>query len=171
MELEWVGYRFSSVELSVLMALQGYQRIGALPDIQPPTEEQFKAGMATLEQADILNVVGGSVLMDQVYALLIANLCQCAHFVSAAGKGNAAVLCHCGEMGMLLQALPRGSWVMTVAQTEKELREAFLAAVNGFDQGGSVRVNGAPMGTAANQVELNKLAGEALALWPESPFG
>lgn len=105
LKIDAVGYRYSWVELSTLMALLGYEKIACLPNISYPSQEAFREGLSSLERKDLLSDVGGHMLLDSVHSLLIHNLCQCGRFLSVRSNDSAITLCACRELFLLVKTV------------------------------------------------------------------
>ena len=98
MQIDLIGYRYTKEELAVLMSLQGYAKIPAVPAIPRPDREQFAAGMDALEENDILSSVGGRLLLDRVHAFLIENLCDCDRYFTVSGGKAFLAACACPKV-------------------------------------------------------------------------
>ena len=138
MELDLIGYRYTKVEMSVLMSLNSRREIPALPGVAFPDKEQFREGMECLENGNVITNVNGRLLMEKTHAVLLENLCGCGRFFSVRQGETCVSLCVCRQMGLLAESVGNG-WLLKAAPTERELTEDFLNALKRFPRGGTVR--------------------------------
>ena len=131
LKIDAVGYRYSPVELSTLMALLGYEKIACLPMLCYPDQEAFRKGLESLESKDILSNVGGRILIDSVHALLMRNLCQCARFLSVSSKDLTVSLCVCKDM-FLLTKMENSGLLLYAAPDLDEAAAYFYEAFSAF---------------------------------------
>ena len=138
MELELVGYRYAKAELAVLMSLNGRREIPALPGVVFPDKEQFREGMESLEEGNMVSNVKGHLFVEKNQAVLLENLCACERYFSVRQGDTCVSLCACRQMGLLAESAGNG-WVLKAAPAVRELGEEFLHALNRFPRGGTVR--------------------------------
>ncbi len=139
MQLALAGSRYTKAALAVLMRLQGYAKIPAVPAIPRPDREQFAAGMDALEENDILSSVGGRLLLDRVHAFLIENLCDCDRYFTVSGGKAFLAACACPKVFITVSSRNGASWVLHVATDLADLLEDFREEAARFRDGGAIR--------------------------------
>ena len=132
MELDIIGYRYSTDELSVLMSMQGKERVPAIPGIYKPDREQFVHGMDLLEENDIMAEVKGQLLLDRIHGFLISNLCDCDRYFSISKEKDFLALCVCPQIRMTVQTRDRERWVIRVASEFEGIQEEFIREAKRF---------------------------------------
>ncbi len=161
MQLDLIGYRYTSEELAVLMSLQGQQEIRAMPFIKAPSQDQFRVGRDSLENGDILSIVGGHLLLDKVHSLLIANLCECDSFYRADAQEYHLALCACRQMALLIQSGGKEQWVVQAAPDINGISEEFMEAIERFPRGGVSRLTVNGVDSKENSLNKAELKAEA----------
>ena len=124
LKIDAVGYRYSPAELSTLMALLGHEKIACMPMLCYPDQETFRKGIESLESKDVLSNVGGHILLDNVHALLIRNLCQCARFLAVSSNDLTVSLCVCKDMFLLTKS--ENSGLLLYAAPDLEEAETYF---------------------------------------------
>ena len=140
MQLDVIGYRYSAEELFVLMSLQGKDSVRAVPALHQPNREQFARGMEALEENDILENVGGRLLLDRIHGFLISNLCDCDRYFSIEKEDRILALCACPKMVMTVQTRDREHWVIRVAPDMEGILEEYNREMKRFREGGIIRM-------------------------------
>ncbi len=137
MNLDAIGYRYLSEELAVLMSLQGYEHIPALPAIRKPTAEEFSRGLSSLEEAGFLENIGGKVLLDDVQAMIIRSLCTCGDFMNAGGGASRIALCHCPHLKLLVHTEDAEHWIVEVGQESDPFEEEYQRLIQKLPSDGT----------------------------------
>ena len=140
MELDIIGYRYSTDELSVLMSMQGKERVPAIPGIYKPDREQFMHGMDLLEENDIMAEVKGQLLLDRIHGFLISNLCDCDRYLSISKEKDFLALCVCPQIQMTVQTRDRERWVIRVASEFEGIQEEFIREAKRFQSECMIRM-------------------------------
>ena len=140
MELDVIGYRYSKDELSVLMSMQGKEKISAIPGICKPDRDQFSRGMELLEENDILSEVKGQLLLDRIHGFLISNLCDCDRYFSISKDKDFLTLCVCPQIQMTVQTRDGEHWVIRVAPDFGEIQEEFVREAKSFQSDCVIRM-------------------------------
>ena len=166
MQLDVIGYRYSTDELSVLMSLQGRERIPAVPGIHQPNREHFSHGLELLEENDILSDVNGKLLLDRIHALLISNLCDCDRYFSISKDRDFLAFCVCPQIVMTVQTRDGERWVIRVAPDADGIREEYEQETKHFRGDCTIRMNdgdGEEKSTILHREVLEKKIREAVA--------
>ena len=140
MQLDVIGYRYTAEELYVLMSLQGKDRIRAVPALHQPDREQFTRGMEALEENDILENVGGKLLLDRIHGFLMNNLCSCDRYFSIEKEDRFLALCACPKIAMTVLTRDGEHWVIRVAPDMEGILEEYNRELKRFREGGTVRM-------------------------------
>ena len=140
MQLDVIGYRYTAEELYVLMSLQGKDRIRAVPALHQPDREQFTRGMEALEENDILENVGGKLLLDRIHGFLMNNLCSCDRYFSVEKEDRFLALCACPKIVMTVLTRDREHWVIRVAPDMEGTLEEYTREWKPSREGGTARL-------------------------------
>ena len=135
MKLDTVGYRYTTDELSVLMSLQGYEHIRAVPDITIPDREHFSRGIGLLEEKDILSNVSGHILLDRIHAFLISNLCECDNFFQIRQRPAWMAVCACPQTALMVTTRDSEHWVIYAAPDLEGFQEEYQSELMSFRNG------------------------------------
>ena len=134
MQLDMIGYRYTTEELSLLMSMQGYERISAIPWIKVPSREQFSRAMGSLEDKDMVSTLSGQLLLDRIPAFLIDSLCGCERYFSVSRGKHYLVLCVCPKIAMMAETRDEVHWVLHVTPEPEGLREEFTERAASFEK-------------------------------------
>lgn len=152
-----VGYRYSALEISVLMSLQGAGAIPCLPRVPFPSHEEFISGLQSLEEGGVLTQAGGRVLLDKVHALLISSLCACDTFIAVSDEERCAALCRCEKL-CLLAKLDKQRAVLRAAPSLEDFEALFWETLSLFPGKTEIRLS-----LPGEKSPPETLLGEALA--------
>ena len=160
MKLDTVGYRYTTDELSVLMSLQGYEHIRAVPDITRPDREHFSRGIGLLEEKDILSNVSGHLLLDRIHAFLISNLCECDSFFQIRQRPAWMAVCACPQTALMVTTRDSDHWVIYAAPDLESFQEEYQSELTLFQNGSVISVSTCGEKTVIPVMDLKALSTE-----------